>query len=135
MKGSDDKINRKQELTIIALLQCPTLTAAAKQAGIAEATLWRWLQQSDFEEAYRRARQAAVDQAISQLQQASGEAVETLRAVQTDPNAPPSSRVTAAKAVLEMALKIRESEEMESRLTALENQLQRMAPVAKGGRR
>ena len=135
MKGSDDKINRKQELAIIALLQCPTLMAASKQVGIAEVTLWRWLQQSDFEEAYRRARQAAVDQAISQLQQASGEAVETLRAVQTDPGAPPSSRVTAAKAVLEMALKIRESEEMESRLAALEETIKRMAPAAKGGRR
>ena len=131
MKGSDGKINRKQELTIIALLQNPTLTGAAKQVGIGEATLWRWLQQPDFEEAYRRARQTAVDQAISQLQQATGEAVDTLRQVQTDTEAPPSSRVAAAKTVLEMAFKLREAEEMESRLTALEEKLQRMPPAAK----
>ena len=135
MSGHGEKISRKQEQLIAALLQCPTITAAAKESGISEASVWRWLQQPAFEEAYRRARQAAVDQAISQLQQASGEAVETLRAVQTDLGAPPSSRVTAAKAVLEMALKIRESEEMESRLTALEETIKRMAPAAKGGRR
>ena len=135
MSGHGEKFGRKQELAIAALLRSPTIAGAAEQAGISETTLWRWLQQSDFEEAYRRARQAAVDQAISQLQQASGEAVETLRAVQTDPGAPPSSRVTAAKAVLEMALKIRESEEMESRLAALEETIKRMAPAAKGGRR
>lgn len=135
MNGHGEKMGRKQEQAIAALLRLPTITAAADSLGIGETTLWRWLQQPAFEEAYRRARQAAVDQAISQLQQASGEAVETLRAVQTDPGAPPSSRVTAAKTVLEMALKIRESEEMESRLTALEETIKRMAPVAKGGRR
>ena len=132
MSGHGEKMGRKQEQAIAALLQQPTIMAAADSLGIGEATLWRWLQQPAFEEAYRRARQAAVDQAISQLQQATGEAVETLRQVQTDTEAPPSSRVTAAKTVLEFAFKVREAEEMEKRLTALEEKFSHMIPT-KGG--
>lgn len=135
MSGHGEKMGRKQEQAIAALLQQPTIMAAADSLGIGEATLWRWLQQPAFEEAYRRARQSAVDQAIAALQQATGQAVATLQEVQRDTDAPASSRVTAAKTVLEMALKLRESEELEARLSALEDKLQRMAPVAKGGRR
>jgi phosphoenolpyruvate-protein kinase (PTS system EI component) len=135
MSGHGEKLGRKQEQVIAALLRSPTISGAAEQSGISEATLFRWLQRPAFEEAYRRARQSAVDQAIAALQQATGQAVATLQEVQRDPDAPASSRVTAAKTVLEMALKLRESEELEARLSALEDKLQRMAPVAKGGRR
>ncbi len=135
MSGHGEKLGRKQELAIAALLRSPTIAGAAEQAGVSEATLFRWLQRPDFEEAYRRARQAAVDQAISQLQQATGQAVSTLQDVQADAEAPASSRVTAAKTVLEMALKLRESEELEARLAALEEQLQRVNPTLKGGHR
>lgn len=135
MSGHGEKLGRKQEQVIAALLRSPTIAGAAEQAGISEATLFRWLQRPDFEAAYRRARQAAVDQAIAQLQQATGQAVATLQEVQADAEAPASSRVTAAKTVLEMAFKLRESEELEARLSALEEQLQRMATAAKGGGR
>ncbi len=134
MSGHGEK-SRKQELAIAALLRAPTIAAAAKEAGISEATLFRWLQRPDFDEAYRQARQAAVDQAIAGLQQATGEAVKTLRQVQTDSEAPASSRVTAAKTVLEMALKLRESEELETRLAALEEKLTRMTLTRVGGGR
>ncbi len=135
MKGHGEKMGRHQEQAIAALLRSPTISGAAESIGIGEATLWRWLQNPGFDEAYRRARQQAVDQAIAQLQQATGLAVATLQEVQRDTDAPASSRVTAAKTVLEMALKLRESEELEARLSALEEKLQRMVPAAKGGRR
>ena len=133
MSGHGEKMGRKQEQAIAALLQQPTIMAAADSLGIGEATLWRWLQQPAFEEAYRRARQAVVDQAISQLQQATGQAVATLQEVQRDPDAPASSRVTAAKAVLEIAFKLRASEELERRLATLEEKLQHMTAPTKGG--
>jgi DNA-binding MurR/RpiR family transcriptional regulator len=133
MSGYREKFGRKQELVIAALLRSSTIAGAATEAGISEATLFRWLQRPDFAAAYRRARHAAVEQAITQLQQATGEAVETLRSVQTDPDAAASARVNAAKTVLEMALKVRESEELERRLSALEEHWRRIAPTAKGG--
>jgi hypothetical protein len=104
----------------VALLSDPGLTGAAKAAGVGKATLWRWMQQPAFREAYRRARREAVEQARARLQQASGEAVEALREVMNDQEAPHASRVSAARTVLDMAMQATSEEEIEKRLAALE---------------
>jgi hypothetical protein len=61
------------------------------------------------------------------LTAAAGEAVKTLLALQKD-TAPPATRLGAARAVLELGMKVRETAELEQRLAALEEQL------ASGGR-
>ncbi len=104
----------------MALLSDPGLTSAAKAAGVGKATLWRWMQQPAFREAYRKARREAVEQARARLQQASGEAVEALREVMNDQDAPHASRVSAARTVLDMAMEATSTEELEARLAALE---------------
>jgi hypothetical protein len=80
MKASGT-ISRQQEKAIPALLTCPLITAAAQQCGVAEVTLHRWLKQNGFQIAYREARRAVVQHATTQVQRATGEAVETLRTV------------------------------------------------------
>jgi hypothetical protein len=102
------------------LLLAPTLADAAHTAGIGEVTAWRWLKEADFQAAYREARRAVVQQAITQVQRATGEAVETLRSVMQDAEAPASAKVSAAKAILETAVKAVELEDLEARLAALE---------------
>lgn len=122
MKGHGEKLSRKQEALISALLTAPTLAAAAHTAGIGEVTAWRWLKDTGFQASYREARRAVVQQAIVQVQRATGEAVETLRAVMQDANAPASAKVSAAKTILETAVKAVELEDLEARLAVLEAQ-------------
>ena len=122
MKGHGEKLSRKQEALISALLTAPTLADAAHTAGIGEVTAWRWLKDSDFQAAYREARRAVVQQAITQVQRATGEAVETLRSVMQDSGSTASARVSAAKAILETAVKAVELEALEARVAALEAQ-------------
>src|SRR5215831_3124398 len=110
MKAHGEKLSRKQELAIAALLTCSAITDAAKQCSIGEVTLHRWLKDATFQAAYREARRAVVQQAIVQIQQATGEAVATLRCVMRDAEAPASARVSAAKAILETAIKAVELE-------------------------
>ena len=62
----------------------------------------------------------AVGQAVARLSQVCGEAVETLREILKNPEAPASSRVSAAKTVLDIALKSVELEEINRRIEALE---------------
>jgi hypothetical protein len=114
------ELSPQQEGAILALLSDPGLTGAAKAAGVGKATLWRWMQQPAFRDAYRRARREAVEQARARLQQASGEAVEALRDVMNDEDAPHASRISAAKTVLVMAIQATSEEEFERRLAALE---------------
>jgi hypothetical protein len=120
MTGHGAKLPRKREQAIIALLEQPSIKQAAQSVGISEVTLFRWLQEPDFQRAYREAKHRVVEQAISRLQQVSREAVDTLREVMIDTEKPPSTRVTAAKAVLEMSIKAVELEDLASRVEELE---------------
>jgi hypothetical protein len=118
--GHGEKRSRKQDLALVALLNSPTIGEAAKVVGIGETTLWRWLQDEDFQERYRDAKRRAVNQAVTRLQQATTVAVDTLEEVMQNPGAPPSSRVAAAKTVLEMAFKALELDDYAERLERLE---------------
>jgi hypothetical protein len=113
-------MSRKQELAIAALLREPTIEAAAKAVGIAPITLLRWLQVPEFRVAYREARRQVVEGAIAYLQAATNEAVETLRKVMVDGEAPASSRVSAARIVLETAIRGVELLDLEVRVEQLE---------------
>jgi uncharacterized protein (UPF0147 family) len=123
MEGHGEKLTQKKEQAIIALLTSPSITAAAKQADIGETTLYRWLKESEFKAQYNEAKRELLSQAVSKLQQNSAEAVEVLREVANDKEAPASSRVTAAKTTIEMALKSAELEDIVQRI----EQLERMA--------
>jgi DNA invertase Pin-like site-specific DNA recombinase len=128
MKGHVEKFTRKKEQAIIALLTAPTITDAAKSCGIGETTLWRWLQNATFAERYRQARKRALNVAINRLHRIVSDAVTTLQVVANDTNAPASSRVAAARVILETVLKAEELGEFEQRLEALEQAMLREKP-------
>jgi hypothetical protein len=115
----------KQDKALIALLTQPTISAAARKAGIGERTLHTWLGEADFATAYRDARRAAVTQAIARLQQISGKAVDALlEVIDTEYTpAPPAVRVSAASKILDLAMKATELEDLAERLAALEQQM------------
>lgn len=114
----------KQQLAIAALLQNPNVADAAKQAGIGHRTLTRWLSgDPEFQSAYRDAKKQVVQGAIDRIRAACSEAVTALREIMTDAESPSSSRVSAARTILEMAMRSLEVEEFNSRLAELERQL------------
>jgi len=120
--GHGNKLSRKKEQAIIALLEAPTVKEAAEMVKINPATLYKWMALPEFEEAYRKARHRAMGEAIARLQQASSEAVATLWDVMGDQEATPASRVTAARTVLELGMRGTEIEVIEVRLKQLEEQ-------------
>ena len=102
------------------MLAHPTLRAAAKAVKVSETTLWRWLQEPQFKAAYMEARREAGRQAIAHLQNKAGDAVTCLGKVMNSRTASPSAKVSAARAILEMALKATEIEDLAERLATLE---------------
>lgn len=114
------KLNHKQESAIAALLSAPTVAQAATVAGIGEGTLWRWLALPTFQTQYRAARREVVGHAVARLQAACRAAVDTLESVMANGEAAPASRVSAARAVLEMAFKAVELDDLAVRVEALE---------------
>ena len=124
MKGHGEKLSRNQERTIAALLVHPTMAKAAAAAGVGEVTLWRWMQIPEFKEQYRLARREAVSQAVGHLQSACSVAVVALTDISQDINCP--ARVSAARTVLELALKGVELEDLAVRVEELELQVSRV---------
>jgi transposase-like protein len=116
----DGKLTPVQERAIVALLSNSTMKRAAKSVGVDDRTLFRWLQDKDFHAAYRAARRETVTQAIARLQQASSEAVNTLREIVKDKKQPAPARVSAAKAILEFSMKAVELEDMADRVAQIE---------------
>jgi hypothetical protein len=97
--GHGEKLTRKQELAIAALLEEPTILRAATRARVSERTLRTWLRQPGFQAEFRAAKRAVVEGAITRLQQTALEAVLSLSR-NLDCHQP-SVEVAAAKAVLE----------------------------------
>jgi hypothetical protein len=124
METSKYNLNHKQEKAIMALLIEPNLKQAAETIGIGETTLWRWMQDAEFEKAFRDARRRALSQTISRLQQSTTQAVDTLTAIMVNDENPASSRVTAAKTVLEMAFKAYEVEDLAVKVEEMEEYIE-----------
>ena len=129
MTGHGAKFERKMEEAIAALLTQRNLDEAARSVGIAPKTLLRWLQQPEFQVAYREARRAAFGQAVARLQQGTSAAATTLLKTMIDASTPASVKVRAAEAIFNHAAKAIEIEDVEARVTELE----RAAKLPKSG--
>ena len=120
MTGHGEKFGRKKEEAIAALLSHRNIEDAARAIGIGYKTLLRWLTLPEFREAYRKARREAVQQAVARLQQATGAASLTLLKLMSDPNMPGAVRLRASAYVLDYGIKGVEIDDIEARLSALE---------------
>src|SRR5262245_10490381 len=101
MKGHGERLTRKQEQAIAALLTLPTIEQAAASMDLNEKTLRRWLTDPAFLAAYREARRQIVEGAVAELQQAAKDAAATLRRNLTCGNH--AVEVRAAVAVFEQS--------------------------------
>jgi transposase-like protein len=120
MKGHGAKFGRKLEEAVAAMLTQRNLEEAARAAGVGTATLLRWQKLPEFQKAYRQARRDAFGQAVARLQQGTTAAATTFLRTMIDPNVPASVRLRAAEAVFNHAIKAIEIEDIEARVSELE---------------
>lgn len=137
MTDTAENLSALQTRLLTALLASRTVAGAAEIAGYTERTAYRHLADTSFRQVYRRARREALAHATARLQIACSKAVVTLEAVMDDRTAIASARVAAAKAVLEIAHRLTEQEDVIERLTQLEAKLAEMdeTPAYGNGRR
>ena len=108
---------------LIAALACgATVDAAAKAANVSVRTVHRRLRDDAFRRRLAEARGDMVRRTAGALTAASQEAVRTLLVLQREPT-PATVRLGAARAVLELGIKIREMAELEERLQEVERRL------------
>ena len=132
--GHGERLTKKQDQAIAALLLHPTMSAAASAVGVNVTTLTRWMRVPTFHDSYMSARRDSVSHAIASVQAATSEAVETLRAVMRDTDAPAGSRVAAARTVLDTAIRGIELEDISERLAQLEAAVNARPAVSEAAR-
>jgi transposase-like protein len=113
---------KKNEDALLLALACgATVEAAARQCGLTDRTIYRRLSEPAFKDRLQALRTDMVARAAGMLTAAAGEAVRTLLQLQKE--APATVRLGAARAVLELGMKLREVADLEARMAALEARL------------
>jgi len=121
----DDNLGVKRMKGIEALITYNTVDEASKQIGIGRATMYNWLKDPAFDRELKKAKRQLVNRAILRLQQSCRDAVAALAQICRDKKAPPSARVSAAREILNGAIKAVEMEDIEERLKVLEERYAR----------
>jgi hypothetical protein len=117
------KVTPRQMLALQALMEGKTVTEAAAAAGVSRKTVNRWRQQPAFSEAMRDLESEAMDSIMRGLLGMGEDARAALRMGLTTGS--PAERVRAASVFYARLLPFREALELEERVAALEEALDR----------
>ena len=112
---------RRHEVLVTALARGTSHTAAAKLAGVSRRTVQRKLDDPKFREKIQRLRNGLIGEATGRvvgLLDAASNALNDLLVSETE-----SIRLSAARCVFDVALKLKECSDLESRLQILEDRI------------
>jgi hypothetical protein len=107
-----------QEKALSALLEASSISEAARNCGLNEKTLHRYLKDAEFQKEFKAARRMIFEQNIVRLQSLHAKAVETLEKNLNCDN--PSVEVRAAQIIIEGSRKDFETLDILERLERLE---------------
>jgi len=122
MSASD--LSRKQSLAVAALLTGARQEDAAKAAGVSARQLRRWQEQEGFCAMLREGMSELLTAAGRKLLSEAGKSITTLATIRDDAEAGPGPRVRAADLILSHAFDAYERNELEQRVSELEERLQ-----------
>lgn len=101
MNHKNDNLSARQTKALLALLEYPSITQAAKVSGVNRSTLHRYLADEKFQTEYRKRRRELFSQTTAVLTKISSAAVMVLYEILSDKSLPVTGRVSAARAVLQ----------------------------------
>jgi len=118
---TDNKdLNDKQRMALIHFVSCHNVDQGCKDAGISRDCFYRWLENPAFKAELSRLREVLFHEAIDQLKHSMKLACHTLQALCEDPECPPAVKRGAASDIISHLMKWRETQELEKRITQLE---------------
>jgi hypothetical protein len=131
----DGEITAPQQRAIEALLSCETQGEAATTARVGQRSIRRWLQQAPFRAALARQRGRLLEDAGTILARGASRAAAALVAMAGGDTRATPTRVAAARAVLDTAIRAAELGEMAQRMGDIEQALADRDNQQCGGRK
>lgn len=111
-------LTQKQTLAMPYIAANPSMTEAAKAAGISRVTLYRWMQDPSFRAELERIRRDAVDLAYAELRGLALKSVTAIAELLEDPD--PRVRSMAARTALYNVAKAEEVYQLRNRFDTLD---------------
>lgn len=111
---------RLREQAIAALITAPSVAIAAKQSGVSQRSLARWMEDGEFAAEVQAARNELLQGAIQRLKASAFDAVGVLMEIAANPASSDMARVSASKTLIELALRVGTIEALEKRIDELE---------------
>ena len=121
-----DTPTERQLAVIPHLLASPSIEEGCRRAKVAKATVYGWLKEEAFKEELGRQREEVVKGALETLKANTAKATETL--VKLLDSHKETIQARAAEDIIEFTQKAIEGEQLEKRITALEERLKEVHP-------
>lgn len=126
------KLNVRQELAINELLKGNSIVESAKNVGVSEATLNRWLANTEFKVVLNERKSLIVDNCIDKINLLGNKAITVLDSILDDENVSSNVRLNASKSILDMILKFNEQRNIIDKMKELEELLREKESVNNG---
>ena len=117
-------LTSRQLRAITAILDTPSMDAAAKRARVGRTTLYTWLRDPAFRDELTRQQGEVFDTALARLKCLAGDAVKGLGDLIKAQSE--SVKRAACRDILDAAFKVKEINEIEERLAEIEKHLEGM---------
>jgi phage terminase small subunit len=119
-RGHGSRLSVKAEPFVMATMTEKSIAAAARKAGISEATAYRYMKDPEVQALLVRRRDDAFRQNMARMGGLVGEALDMLAGMMTNEVQKPQFRIAAASKILDTAIPLRQSVELTDRLATLE---------------
>lgn len=122
IQTESNNLTAKQKRIIPFLVSARSVEEARRSAGVSQETVWRWMKNPVFRKELETAQDRVVNEALDHLKASVTLAVQTLTDTMTEGE--PPLKVRAAALTLDYFFKVRELQELESRLKRVEEILE-----------
>lgn len=110
---------KQDEIAVLSLARGRSYSRAAQESGLSARTIARRMSSPEFRSRVQERRAGLIDSMAGRLAAGGSHAIATLREL-LESTAPPATRMAAAKAIVELTVRLREAGEIERRLAELE---------------
>lgn len=126
------KLNVRQELAINELLKGNSIAQSAKNVGVSEATLNRWLANTEFKVVLNERKNLIVDNCIDKINLLGNKAITVLDSMLNDEKVSSNVRLNASKSILDMILKFNEQRNIMDKMKEIEDLLNEKVGASNG---
>lgn len=117
-------LNQKQHKFLVAMLEETSIADAIERAGITRTTAFKYLNDPEFKEEFRNARQEIINGITNRLWKLDSKAIDTLDKNLTNEAGTPFTRSGTAKIILDFIYRSHELDNITERLDEMEQLLE-----------